>query len=87
MEKDFTAINDILMGEFNQYIFDHPEVLEKIPQGALIVLQLEGDEGFNAWSKRVAEVNRESDQPIVYFRILKLAPPRSRILDAELIAV
>jgi hypothetical protein len=85
MPRELAALNTQLIGEFNQYVFDHPDVLEKIPQGAVIVLQLEGDEEYNAWSRRIAEASHESGRPVVYFYIRKLAPPRSRILEGEII--
>lgn len=87
MPRDLTALNALLIGEFNQYVFDHPGILEKIPHGAMVVLQLEGDEEYNAWSRQIAEKGREADRPVVYFYIRKLAPPRSRILEGEVVIV
>jgi hypothetical protein len=87
MPRDLAALNVLLIGEFNQYVFDHPDVLEKIPNRAMVVLQLEGDEEYNAWSRRIAEAGREPGRPVAYFYIRKLAPPRSRILEGEVVAV
>jgi hypothetical protein len=87
MLRDLAALNALLIGEFNQYVFDHPGILEKIPNGAMVVLQLEGDEEYNAWSRQIAQTGREPDRPLAYFYIRKLAPPRSRILEGEVVAV
>ena len=87
MSRDLAALNVQLIGEFNQYVFDHPDILEKIPNGAMVVLQLEGDEEYNAWSRRIAESGRDPDRPLAYFHIRKLAPPRSRILEGEVVTV
>jgi hypothetical protein len=87
MPRDIAALNVLLISEFNQYVFEHPDVLEKIPSGAIVVLQLEGDEEYNAWSRRMAEAGREPDRPVAYFCIRKLAPARSRILEGEVLTV
>ena len=87
MPRDLAALNILLIREFNQYVFDHPDVLEKIPNGAMVVLQLEGDEEYNTWSRQVAEAGREPGRPAAYFYIRKLAPPQSRILEGEVVTI
>jgi hypothetical protein len=52
VDKQIQERHALLIQEFNQYLFDHPEFLEQIPQGAVIVLQLKGDEEYNRWSRR-----------------------------------
>ena len=63
MDKQIQERHALLIQEFNQYLFDHPEFLEQIPQGAVIILQLKGDEEYNRWSRRVARKTREKGQP------------------------
>jgi hypothetical protein len=73
----------ILITEFDRYVMEHPEFAEKIPPNAQIVLQVEGDEEYNKWSSRLAERQREPDQPVVYVKIKGLKPAKSRLLKPE----
>jgi hypothetical protein len=43
----FTQKNTMLVGEFDKYILEHPESAEQIPDSALVIMQIEGDEEFN----------------------------------------
>jgi hypothetical protein len=76
--------NADLIYEFDMYVLEHPEFAENIPDGAVVAMQLEGDEEFNEWSRRLARRHAEQGQPIVYVRIKKLVPFRSRIEELEL---
>lgn len=84
MNKQLQERHALLIQEFNQYLFDHPGFLEQIPQGAVIVLQLKGDEEYNRWSRRVARKIREKNQPLAFVEIQKLAPARSRLVSPQL---
>ncbi len=76
--------NVVLGREFDQYILEHPEFAKNIPRKALIALQVEGDQEFNTWSRRLAQAQAETNQPIVYVIIKKMQPLRSRIEQVEL---
>lgn len=82
----FSEKNSIYVKEFDKYIIEHPEFAEKIPQNALVVMQIAGDEDFNNWARITAKEVVEKDQPIVYVTITELKPVRSRIekLDLQL---
>ena len=80
MNKRLQEQHTLLIQEFNQYLFDHPEFLKRVPQGAVIVLQLEGDEEYNRWSRRAAHKTQEEGQPLAFVEIRKLAPTRSRLV-------
>jgi hypothetical protein len=43
----FIEKNTMLVSEFDKYILEHPEFAERIPDNALVVMQIEGDEDFN----------------------------------------
>lgn len=73
-----------LISEFDQYVREHPEWARRLPQGAHVVLLVEGDEEFNRWARELAEHNAESGRPRVYVRIQKLRPLRSRIVKLAL---
>ena len=74
----------ILVTEFDRYVIEHPEFAAKIPLNAQIVLQIEGDEEYNKWSRQIAERQREQGQPLVYIKIQGLKPAKSRLLKTEL---
>ena len=70
--------------EFDRFIREHPEFSDKIPNGALVVMLVEGDEQFNKWNIEGAKKQIEKGQPIVYVKVKRLEPIRSRIKDIEL---
>lgn len=47
MKKSFVQKNIKLSMEFDQYLLDHPELEEKIPNGAYIIITIDGDQQFN----------------------------------------
>ena len=82
--EGFTEKNSMIVKEFDRYILEHPEFAEKIPNNALVVMQIERDEEFNQWAKETALKAAEKDQPIVYVTITELKPIRSRIEKLKL---
>ncbi|MBW1919628.1 MAG: hypothetical protein JRI79_16625 [Deltaproteobacteria bacterium] len=73
----------ILVTEFDRYVVEHPEFAAKIPRNAQIVLQVDGDEEYNKWSRQIAEKQREPGQKLVYVKVKGLRPARSRLLRPE----
>jgi len=51
---------------------------------ALVVMNIEGDDEFNAWARKTAESVVETDNQIVYINIIDLKPIRSRITKLDL---
>lgn len=80
----FEVRNAELVSEFDRYVREHPEFVDTIPDNALVALLVEGDEKFNEWSRRGAAQQAEEDQPIVYVKIKRLEPARSRIKELEM---
>lgn len=78
-------LNSMLAKEFDQYVRDHPEFAQQLPKGAMVALQMEGDDEFNDWSRRLAQAQADEDQSIVYIHIKKLREHRSRIEDLEML--
>ncbi len=74
----------ILVVEFDRYVIEHPEFAVKIPQNAQIVLQVEGDEEYNEWSRQLADRQRESDQIVAYVKVKGLKPAKSRLIKPVL---
>lgn len=87
-KRRFVEKNSMLVKEFDRYILEHPEFADKIPNNALVVMQIEGDEEFNNWTREMAQSVAEKDTSIVYITITELKPVRSRIenLTLELVA-
>ena len=80
LKKDgFLEKNSVMVREFDRYIIEHPEFAEKIPDNALVVMQIEGDEEFNGWARETASKAAEKGQPLVYVTITEFKPVRSRI--------
>jgi hypothetical protein len=82
--KNFNRLHMDLLGEFNRYVLENPGFAARIPYGASIILQLEGNDAYNRWSRSIAERNRAKDKdengPILYVRIKGLRPPKSRLI-------
>ncbi len=83
-KKRFIEKNTILVREFDRYIQEYPDFSDKLPNNALIVMQIEGDEEFNKWARKTAKKMVEQDSPIVYVTITELKPVRSRIEKLKL---
>ena len=80
----FVNKNTMLVREFDRYILEHPEFAEKIPDNALVVMQIVGDEEFNEWARRTGQSVAEKENPIVYITVTELKPVRSRIEKLKL---
>ena len=80
----FEQKNTELIKEFNRYVREHPKFAEQIPNDAIVILQLKGDEEFNTWARQLAESRRSEGCPMIMVKIKKLKPPRSRIKQLEL---
>ena len=86
MNEEETIENNINLSiEFSKYIFEHPELEDKIPRGAQVVLLPKYDKELSSYNLMIAEKQREKGQPVVHVRIDKLLAPRlSRVSKAEL---
>jgi hypothetical protein len=87
-KQRYVEKNSMLVKEFDRYILEHPEFADSLPDNALVVMQIEGDEEFNNWARETAQSVAEKDNPVVYVTITELKPVRSRIerLKLELVA-
>jgi hypothetical protein len=83
-ERAYIEKNLDLLFEFEKYVLKHPRFAERIPDNALIIMQIEGDEEFNQWSRKLAQAQAEKDQPVVYIIVKQLAAVRSRIRKLQL---
>lgn len=68
--------NQQLSTEFELYILEHPEIEEKIPDNAMIVLLPEYDKELAAKNIELSEANKEPGQQIVYVKVERLRASR-----------
>ena len=85
-EQRIIEKNSMLIKEFDRYIIEHPDFADTIPDNALVVMQIQGDNEFNSWAREASLSAAEKDTPIVYVTIKELKPVRSRIEKLELVA-
>jgi hypothetical protein len=83
-KERYVEKNNVLIREFDKYILEHPEFSDRIPNNALVVMQIEGDEEFNGWARETGRQVAEKDMPMVYITITELKPVRSRIEKLKL---
>ena len=82
----FEQKNTELVTEFDRYVREHPDFAERIPDHALVAMLVEGDEQFNRWSREGAKRQAEKGQTVVYVKIKRIQPVRSRIQEMEISA-
>jgi len=76
--------NQQLSTEFELYILEHPEIEEKIPDNAMIVLLPDYDKELAETNMKLAEANKEAGQTIVYVRVEKLRASRIEGLTLQM---
>ena len=79
---DFSRKQLELTAEFGKFVIEHPEVDERLPEGACVFFEIDGEADFNRYSQVLAEGQRKEGVPVVRVRIRGLAPPQgSRLID------
>ena len=76
------ARKNLLLGtEFDKYLLEHPDLIEKIPQGAYVVLLPEYDPELLKANRRFACKRIREGEKVVFVRVAKLTPPpKSRLI-------
>ena len=75
--------NQQLSTEFELYLLEHPEVEDKIPDNAMIVLVPEYDKELAKKNRELAAANKEPGQTIVYVKVKKLRASRIEGLSLQ----
>ena len=72
-----------LAAEFGKFVFDHPELDDRLPDGAFVYFEINGEPEFNGYSRQLADrKQREEGVPVVRVCLKGLAPPQgSRLID------
>src|SRR5712692_3971412 len=74
--REMARKNLVLGIEFDKYLIEHPALIEKIPQGAYVVLLPEYDPELFKANMRLARKRIKEREKVVFVRVEKLAPPR-----------
>ena len=80
----FEHKNTELIKEFNRYVREHPGIADQIPNDAVLIFQLAGDDAFNIWARQLAKSHESKGGQVIFVKITKLQPIRSRIETLEL---
>jgi hypothetical protein len=72
-----------LHSEWMKYAFDHPEVLDKIPQGAVLVILPEDDSELYQENYKTLEENKKKGLTIF---VVTMKTPKPQISNIEIIA-
>lgn len=83
---DFARKQLELTFEFGEFLFDHPEAEERLPDGAYVYFEVAGEPEFNRYGRELADrQHRDEAVPIVLVRVKGLAPPQgSRLIDPSI---
>lgn len=84
-EKKMIEKNIELSAEFSRFLFEHPEIEEKIPADAEIILLPEFDEELKEFNLRLGKAIEEDSGKVAYISIKEIRPKvLSRIEKIEL---
>ncbi len=87
-EKEMIERNIELSAEFSRYLFEHPEIEDKIPRDAEIILLPEYDEELKEFNLGMGKNIEAEGGKVVYISIKEIRPKViSRIERVELESV
>lgn len=74
-----------LSSELDRLVLRDEKLADRIPNNAVIVFQVNGDEAFNRHARDLAKRSRQPNQPVVVVSVSGLAPPlTSRLIDPKI---
>lgn len=68
--------NQQLSTEFDLYVLDHPQVGDRIPDGALVVFIPAFDKELARRNRALARKSRAPGQPVVFVQVERMAASR-----------
>ena len=81
MRRKELAYKNLALGvEFDKYMIEHPEILNKVPSRSTLVFLPEYDRELYAANVKLARERMSAGEKIVFIRLKKLASPKSRII-------
>ena len=78
--KEWRHKNLALGVEFDKYLVQHPEILDKIPDKSTMFFLPEYDRELYTANLKLAKKSISNGEKVVFVRIKKLAPLKSRII-------
>lgn len=87
-DKEMIERNIEISAEFSRYLFEHPELEEKLPIGAEVILLPEFDRELKEYNLKLGKIIESEQGEVVYIAIRSIRPKLlSRIDDVGLEAV
>ncbi|MDQ1334556.1 MAG: hypothetical protein QG552_1506 [Thermodesulfobacteriota bacterium] len=87
-DKEMIERNIEISAEFSRYLFEHPELEEKLPIGAEVILLPEFDRELKEYNLKLGKIIESEQGEVVYIAIRSMRPKLlSRIDDVGLEAV
>ncbi|PIP19143.1 MAG: hypothetical protein COX41_04455 [Candidatus Omnitrophica bacterium CG23_combo_of_CG06-09_8_20_14_all_41_10] len=83
MRNEVIRKNLDLHAEWMKYTFENPDVLDRIPKGAVLVILPEDDEELYEENYKVLEENRKKNIPVF---VVTMKMPKPHISNIEIIA-
>lgn len=81
-QEEIAKKNLDLHAEFMRYAFDHPEVLDRIPRGATLVILPEDNEELYSENLKVVEEKKGLGPPVV---VIKMKTPEPIVPTLEVV--
>lgn len=82
-KDDIVKKNLDLHAEWMKYVFENPDVLDRIPKNAVLVILPEDDEELYRENYKVLEENKDKRIPVF---VVRMKTPRPQISNIEVIA-
>ena len=87
-EEKMIEKNIELSTEFSRYLFEHPEIEEKIPSGSEIILLPEFDKELKKFNLKLGKNMESKGEKVVYLEIKSIRPKiLSRLGKVELVSL
>jgi hypothetical protein len=86
-EKEMIERNIELSAEFSRYVFEHPEIEDKIPSDAEIILLPEFDKELKEYNLKIGKSIESNGEKAIYIEIKNILPRKlSRLEKVEFIS-
>lgn len=82
-KDDITRKNLDLHAEWMKYVFEHPDMLDRIPKGAVLVILPEDDRELYDENHKVLEENKKRGIPVF---AVTMKTPKAQITNIEIVA-
>jgi Family of unknown function (DUF5647) len=82
-KEELVKKNLDLHAEWMRYVFDNPDVLDRIPKGSVLVILPEDDPELYAENGKVIEASRSKGLTVV---VVKMKTPKPQISNIQIVA-